>query len=71
MGRCRVRHWLLRVLTAEDVRRGLEEGLADTAAALQELMDADGAADVVSLVVYVWVPSGGGQCSWSGVCSAC
>jgi len=50
VGRCRVRHWLLRVLTAEDVRRGLEEGLADTAAALQELMDADGAADVVSFV---------------------
>jgi hypothetical protein len=48
VGSCRVSHWLLRVLTAEDVRRGLEGGLAATRSALQQLVDAEGAADVVS-----------------------
>jgi hypothetical protein len=48
VGRCRASHWLLRVLTAEDVRRGLEGGLAHTERALQQLVTAEGAADVVS-----------------------
>lgn len=47
VGRCRVSHWLLRVLTAEDVRQSLERGLANTSDALQELLQADATADVV------------------------
>lgn len=48
VGRCRVSHWLLRVLTAADVRAGFESGLSETARALEQLLEAEGASDVVS-----------------------
>jgi hypothetical protein len=39
-GRCRIRHWLLRVLSARDVRLQLAAALSGMAAALQDLSTA-------------------------------
>jgi hypothetical protein len=63
VARCRVSHWLLKVLTAEDVRSGFESGLADTACALEQLLEAKGASDVVSMVAFPdgWRGGGGGR----------
>jgi short-subunit dehydrogenase involved in D-alanine esterification of teichoic acids len=47
-GRCRIRHWLLRVLSARDVRLQLAAALSSMAAALQEL-STSAAASVIAV----------------------
>jgi hypothetical protein len=47
-GRCRIRHWLLRVLSARDVRLELAAALSTIAAALKDLSTA-AAASVIAV----------------------